>query len=60
LVTAAVEVGVPYARILDYTQREEVDLVVLGATGWGDAALRLGENAGRVTRYSGCCVLVVR
>lgn len=51
--------GLPYSRILDSVEREEPDLVVLGATGWNTVA-GLGEVSSHVAKFARCAVLVVR
>ena len=52
--------GVPYSRILHHAEVEDVDLLVLGATGWGRSGSNLGEVASQVVRYAKCSVVIVR
>ena len=53
--------GQPYREILHYAERNEIDLICLGAhgSGFGMRAL-FGSNVDRVLRQSSCPVLVAR
>jgi len=53
--------GQPYREIIHYAERNEVDLVCLGAHGAGFGLLTLfGSNVDRVLRQAPCPVLVTR
>lgn len=53
--------GQPYREIIHYAQRNEIDLVCLGAQGAGFGLLTLfGSNVDRVLRQAPCPVLVAR
>lgn len=53
--------GQPYREILHYAERNEIDLVCLGAHGAGFGILTLfGSNVDRVLRQAPCPVLVAR
>ena len=53
--------GQPYREILHYAERNEVDLVCIGAHGAGFGLLTLfGSNVDRVLRQAPCPVLVTR
>lgn len=53
--------GQPYREILNYAQRNEIDLVCIGAHGAGFGIQTLfGSNVDRVLRQSPCPVLVAR
>jgi nucleotide-binding universal stress UspA family protein len=57
----AVSEGQPYREILNYAQRNEIDLICLGAHGAGFGMLTLfGSNVDRVLRQAPCPVLVAR
>jgi nucleotide-binding universal stress UspA family protein len=61
VVTAQCEDYPPAAGILDYAQRQGIDLIVLGTHGRrGPARLLLGSVAEEVARHSHCPVLAVR
>ena len=57
----AVSEGQPYREILNYAERNAIDLICLGAhgAGFGSRAL-FGSNVDRVLRQSPCPVLVAR
>jgi len=51
----------PAQEILDFAEKEKVDLIVIGSKGMGATArFFLGSVASTVVRYSGCCVYVVK
>ncbi|HEX3229829.1 MAG TPA: universal stress protein, partial [Pyrinomonadaceae bacterium] len=53
--------GQPYREIIHYAQRNEIDLVCLGAQGAGFGLMTLfGSNVDRVLRQASCPVLVAR
>jgi len=53
--------GQPYREILNYSQRNEIDLVCIGAHGAGFGIQTLfGSNVDRVLRQATCPVLVAR
>ena len=53
--------GQPYREIIRYAQRNEIDLVCLGAQGAGFGLMTLfGSNVDRVLRQAPCPVLVAR
>lgn len=53
--------GQPYREIIHYAQRNEIDLVCLGAQGAGFGLMTLfGSNVDRVLRQAPCPVLVAR
>jgi nucleotide-binding universal stress UspA family protein len=57
----AVSEGQPYREILNYAERNRIDLICLGAHGAGFGMLTLfGSNVDRVLRQSPCPVLVAR
>lgn len=57
----AVSEGHPYREILNYAERNEIDLVCLGAHGAGFGMRALfGSNVDRVLRQAPCPVLVTR
>ena len=57
----AVSEGQPYREILNYAQRNQIDLICLGAHGAGFGMLTLfGSNVDRVLRQAPCPVLVAR
>jgi hypothetical protein len=59
-VVAAVESGVPAARIVDYARRHDIDLIVMGSHGrTGFSRALLGSVAERVVRLAPCPVLTV-
>lgn len=60
-VTVRIERGTAYAEILRAAEREQVDLVVVGACGGtGLKRLLLGSTAEKVVRGAHCSVLVAR
>ena len=60
-VTHAVSEGQPYREILNYAEKNEVDLICLGAHGAGFGMKALfGSNVDRVLRQAPCPVLVTR
>jgi nucleotide-binding universal stress UspA family protein len=57
----AVSEGQPYREILNYAERNQIDLICIGAHGAGFGMLALfGSNVDRVLRQSPCPVLVAR
>jgi nucleotide-binding universal stress UspA family protein len=57
----AVSEGQPYREILNYAQRNAIDLICIGAHGAGFGMLTLfGSNVDRVLRQAPCPVLVAR
>lgn len=57
----AVSEGHPYREILNYAERNEIDLICLGAHGAGFGMRALfGSNVDRVLRQAPCPVLVTR
>jgi nucleotide-binding universal stress UspA family protein len=61
LVTDAVSEGQPYREILNYAEKNEIDLICLGAHGAGFGMKALfGSNVDRVLRQAPCPVLVTR
>ena len=57
----AVSEGQPYREILNYAERNQIDLICLGAHGAGFGMLTLfGSNVDRVLRQGPCPVLVAR
>lgn len=60
-VKTAVSEGQPYREILHYAEREEIDLISVGAHGAGFGMRALfGSNVDRVLRQAPCPVLVAR
>lgn len=60
-VTTAVGEGQPYREILHYAEKEEIDLISVGAHGAGFGMRALfGSNVDRVLRQAPCPVLVAR
>lgn len=57
-----VSVGIPWEKILELAQKEEVDLIVMGAHGRGSLVrqLRFGSTAEKVFRRAKCRVLFTR
>jgi len=57
----AVREGQPYREILNYAEKNKIDLICLGAHGAGFGMLTLfGSNVDRVLRQAPCPVLVTR
>ena len=57
----AVSEGQPYREILNYAERNEIDLICIGAHGAGFGMRALfGSNVDRVLRQAPCPVLVAR
>lgn len=57
----ATEVGAPFAAIVKYARRENIDLIVMGTHGRGAVAhLLIGSVAENVVRKAPCPVLTVR
>ena len=57
----AVSEGQPYREILNYAERNQIDLICIGAHGAGFGMLALfGSNVDRVLRQAPCPVLVAR
>ena len=60
-VKTAVSEGHPYREILDYAEREEINVISVGAHGAGFGMRALfGSNVDRVLRQAPCPVLVAR
>jgi nucleotide-binding universal stress UspA family protein len=60
-VKTAVSEGHPYREILNYAERNEIDLISVGAHGAGFGMRALfGSNVDRVLRQAPCPVLVAR
>jgi len=59
-VHTAVDSGLAYSRILDRAERDDIDLIVLGARGWSGVGAGLGDVASHVAKFATCTVLVVR
>jgi nucleotide-binding universal stress UspA family protein len=60
-VKTAVSEGNPYREILNYAEKNEIDLICVGAHGAGFGMRALfGSNVDRVLRQSACPVLVAR
>jgi len=57
-----VTVGVPWEKILELAEKEEVDLIIMGARGRGSLVrqLRFGSTAEKVFRRAQCRVLFTR
>jgi len=56
-----VRIGVPYAEIVAFAEKERIDLIVIGSRGHtGLKRFLLGSTAERVVRLSRCPVLDVR
>ncbi len=55
-----VEVGEPWRAICQAAEDEDVDLIVIGAHGYGTLDRLLGTTAARVVDHAGRSVLVVR
>jgi nucleotide-binding universal stress UspA family protein len=52
--------SVPH-EIVNYAEKEKVDLIIIGSKGLGATQrFLLGSVAGKVVRYSPCCVYVVK
>ncbi|NQU41772.1 universal stress protein [bacterium] len=55
-----VRIGKDYARILEYAEEEDVDLIVMGRHGkssWG--TVLFGNVTEKITRHADCAILVV-
>lgn len=53
--------GAPFESLRDFVEERSVDLVILGAGGHGDAAIRwLGSTCHKMVRLAPCPVMVVR
>jgi nucleotide-binding universal stress UspA family protein len=60
-ITSVVAEGHPYREILHYAERNQIDLICLGAHGVGFGMRALfGSNVDRVLRQAPCPVLVAR
>jgi nucleotide-binding universal stress UspA family protein len=60
-ITTAVSEGQPYREILNYAEKNEIDLISVGAHGAGFGMRALfGSNVDRVLRQAPCPVLVAR
>ena len=60
-VLRAIEVGTPLTKILDYAQKHDIDLIVMGTHGrTGLPHFLIGSVAERVVRHAPCPVLTVR
>jgi nucleotide-binding universal stress UspA family protein len=53
--------GIPVEKILEYAEKEKVDLIVLGSEGWGEISKSktLGSIARGVVERAHCPVTVV-
>ena len=60
--SSVVSVGIPWEKILEKAEDEDVDLIVMGARGRGSLVrqLRFGSSAEKVFRRAKCRVLFVR
>jgi nucleotide-binding universal stress UspA family protein len=56
----SVALGVPWQAICEASQRQDVDLVVIGSHGYGGADRLLGTTAAKVVNHADRSVLVVR
>ena len=52
--------GHPPEQILDYARINEVDLIVIGAKGSGNAGFPLGSTAQKIMKYANTNVLLIR
>ena len=59
-VEGIMDAGLPYSRILGLVERDDVDLLVMGANGWRSTPPDLGSVALHVAKFATCAVLVVR
>lgn len=60
-ITYAISEGQPYREILDYAEKNDIDLICLGAHGAGFGLRSMfGSNVDRVLRQAPCPVLVTR
>jgi nucleotide-binding universal stress UspA family protein len=60
-VTNAVSEGYPYREVLQYAEKNDIDLISIGAHGAGFGIRALfGSNVDRILRQSPCPVLVAR
>ncbi len=59
-VSEVVEVGDPARKIIEYAEKNDIDVIVIGSRGLGDAAgLLLGSVSHKVTHLAKCpCVIV--
>lgn len=59
---SVVALGVPWEKILETADEEEVDLIVMGAKGRGSLVkqIRFGSSAEKIFRRSRCRVMFVR
>jgi universal stress protein A len=58
--TVATELGTPFAAIVKYARREDIDLIVMGTHGRGRIAhLLIGSVAENVVRHAPCPVLTI-
>ena len=60
--SSLITVGIPWEKILEKAEAENIDLIVMGAKGHGSVArqLRFGSTAEKVFRRATCRVLFVR
>lgn len=59
--TSTVIAGIPHVEILKLTEKEGIDLIVMGTHGWtGLEHVIFGSVAGKVVRKASCPVLTVR
>jgi nucleotide-binding universal stress UspA family protein len=60
--TSRVEVGIPWERILETAEKEDADLILMGAKGRGgpERSLRFGGTAEKIFRRARCRVMFVR
>lgn len=52
--------GVPKQEIIEYAEREKVDLIILGSHGRHGLSMLLGSTANAVLHHARCDVLAVR
>ena len=56
--------GKPWAQIVDYADKNDIDVIIMGTHGRGGrgglASVLIGSNTERVVRRAGCDVLAVR
>ncbi len=60
--SSIVSVGIPWEKILEKSETESVDLIIMGARGRGSLVrkLRFGSSAEKIFRRAKCRVLFVR
>jgi nucleotide-binding universal stress UspA family protein len=60
LETTRAEVGMPWRTVVDAAHRLAVDLIVIGAHGYGGIDRLLGTTAAKIVDHAKCSVLVAR